>query len=256
MASMQHARMPVAAPSKRMPPPPPCHAPPVMAPQTRGGDDGPGPPPATLQDVLDAVSQHVAPMLASAAQASESQVSTEIKRLEAGMTALHVKIGRVEAALWRFDQGQRGQADNLSKILQETEQRWEQDIKLIKRELHQTILAHNHSADLMADQKSVIDRIRAEIDDQGMPLRLANEALLHQQFERLLRTLEEGQMQEHEVDVLLRRGEILLQRCAALGFPALVAPSLAHGAHAPFNQSMLYYGHSAGYQPGFPNMVV
>merc|ERR1712217_712198 len=115
-----------------------------------------------------------------------------------------------------------GQKDTLSKVLSDVEQRWEQEIKAVKRELHQTILAHNHNADLMADHKTAIDKIRAEIDEQPPMQSTESQQQLHEHLERLTKTLEHNRAQEHDIDALLRRGEVLIQRCSSLGIHAHV----------------------------------
>jgi len=78
-------------------------------------------------------------------------MSTELKKLDAGFMALNQKVNKIEALLSACDPTKRlGHHDIFNKMLAEVEQRWEQDVKAVKRELHQTILAHNHNANLMA----------------------------------------------------------------------------------------------------------
>lgn len=174
------------------------------------------------QEMLTAVSHRVTSMLQGATKASESQVNAEIRRLEAGFAALHSKVVRVEQLLSSQDQSVRWrQQDNLSKVLADVEQRWETEIKAVKRELHQTILAHNHNADLMADHKAAIDKIRAEIDEK--PLIQTSETQqqqLQEQLERLAKTLEHNRVQEQDIDTLLRRGEVLMHRLGSMGVVA------------------------------------
>merc|ERR1719209_2810671 len=51
-------------------------------------------------------------------------------------------------------------AEAVAGLLSKTEQQWGQEIRTLKQELHQTILAHNHNADLIKHHKETIDLIR------------------------------------------------------------------------------------------------
>jgi len=194
---------------------------------------------AEYQDCLDAIGQRVQPMIAAATRASESQVSAELRKLEAGFAQLTAKASRVESLLQALDPSAHAvQKGDLVRILSDVERRWEQEIKAVKRELHQTILAHNHNADLMADHRTAIDKIGAEIDERAsQPSSLSPEAepQLWEQLTRVAQTLERSRSRDQDVDELLRRWEVLTHRLAALGLlqtptqpqpaaPPLVAP--------------------------------
>uniref|UniRef100_A0A7S4T7R9 Uncharacterized protein n=1 Tax=Alexandrium monilatum TaxID=311494 RepID=A0A7S4T7R9_9DINO len=248
---MPQVRMPTGAPTTfpPPPPPPPCHAPPAPGPsQALAGmaalDAAP-----QLQEMLAAVSLTVAPMLKAATRASESQVGAEIRRLEAGFQTLQAKVSRVEVLLGMGDRGSSlGQLDALNKMLAEVGQRWDQEIRSVKRELHQTILAHNHNADVMADHKSAIDRIRAEIGESGPPVQPEKESQLQEQLDRLSHTLGQNRAREQDIDTLVRRSDALMQQFAALGVAHPMAMSTAH-------PSMLAYGPSLQVHPGLASMV-
>jgi len=157
-------------------------------------------------------------------------MSTELKKLDAGFMALNQKVNKIEALLSACDPTKRlGHHDIFNKMLAEVEQRWEQDVKAVKRELHQTILAHNHNANLMADHKTTIDKIRAELSSHGPPLQSEDLHLLHEQLEGVTQTLERSQTQDRDVDTLLRRFDILMQHFGALGItpqpPRVVPPA-------------------------------
>jgi len=196
------------------------------------------------------VNERVTPMLMAATRASESQVSIEIRRLEFAFTALNAKVSKVEALLGMHNRGTHdARKDSLNQAFLEVEQRWEQEIKAVKRELHQTILAHNHNADLMADHKTAIDKIQTEIGNRGPALRPETEVQLQEQLQRLSHTLEHSRGQEQDINALLRRGEVLLQQFGALG----VVPPLAMAAPP---QSMPPYVPSSPYHPGMAPMVL
>merc|ERR1719310_1262698 len=51
-------------------------------------------------------------------------------------------------------------AEAVGQLLSKVEQQWGQEIRTLKQELHQTILAHNHNADLIKHHKDSIDALR------------------------------------------------------------------------------------------------
>ncbi|CAE8624200.1 unnamed protein product, partial [Polarella glacialis] len=51
-------------------------------------------------------------------------------------------------------------AEAVGQLLSKIEQQWGQEIRTLKQELHQTILAHNHNADLIKHHKDTIDALR------------------------------------------------------------------------------------------------
>eukprot|EP00932_Pfiesteria_piscicida_P010924 SRR837773.21958.p1 GENE.SRR837773.21958~~SRR837773.21958.p1 ORF type:complete len:248 (-),score=93.09 SRR837773.21958:105-812(-) len=53
--------------------------------------------------------------------------------------------------------------DSIGKSLAAIEHQWGQEIKTLKEELHQTILAHNHNADLIKIHKESIDDLRTRV---------------------------------------------------------------------------------------------
>lgn len=236
---MPQVRMPLGPPSAWKsggPPPPPQHAPPPVA---------TGLAPQGLEDVLAndavmaAVRERVMPMLAAATRASELQVKTEIQKLEGGFASLTAKAGRVQALL----QERVAQQDTLCHTLFEVERRWDREIQDVKRELHQTILAHNHNADVMADHKTAIDKICTEVEEVGhLQFQSDAEHRFQEQLHRLARTLEDTKARDQEVDALLQRGEALSQRLGAMGTAHSAAvgvalPSRACGQRPPFHAS-------------------
>merc|ERR1719287_196695 len=54
----------------------------------------------------------------------------------------------------------------VAQALAKLEQQWGKELGKLKQELHQTIYAHNHNADLMKHQKDALDSIRNELDTQ------------------------------------------------------------------------------------------
>lgn len=251
-----------------LPPPPPGHAlsstPPAGAAGVAGVDTLLTPELASLSiahEMLAAVSLRVSSMLTTATRASETQVVAEMRKLEAGLSALAAKAGRVEALLsQRSGAGSAlaspdRQQDVLSTLLVEVEQRWDAEIKSVKRELHQTILAHNHNADLMADHKAAIDRIRSDLEtyslSSGIP-GVVTEQECREHLDRLRETLENSQAMEQDIDTLLRRGEALFQRLGQLGLPA---PLPTAPAGLPGGQPTLPACPGLQHLPGLPSSM-
>lgn len=229
-AQTPHAPMPVGPPTvwPASPPPPPSHAPPVVL----QGMDGH----LVANDaVLAAVTDRIMPMLAAATRASEQQVGAEMRKLQSGFAALTAKAGRVQSLLQARDGPDRGpQQDPLYQTLMEVERRWDQEIKAVKRELHQTILAHNHNADVMADHKTAIDKICAEVDEVGH-LQFQGDAVneVQEQLQRIAYTLENSNTQDQDIDALLRRGEALSLRMNTMG----ITHAASVGASVPSHPS-------------------
>jgi len=245
---MPHVRMPTGAPTMwppLPPPPPPCLAPPLASGCAAPTSDTGAQMSAT--EVPVHVSERVSSMIAAATKASESQVSAELKRLNAGFLMLKTKISKVEALLNQQDPSSVWlHQDALSKTLSQVEQNWESEIKAVKRELHQTILAHNHNADVMADHKTAIDQICADLVDPATSVRSDTDSGFHEHLGSITSTIENNIAQEQEIDVLLHRAELLMQRFGALGIA--VAPPL--GCPVPAT----LYGSGVGYFSGFGHL--
>merc|ERR1719361_2713881 len=74
-------------------------------------------------------------------------------------------------------------AEAVGQLLSKIEQQWGQEIRTLKQELHQTILAHNHNADLITRQKDMIDALRDKCDKlQGNNVKTTE---IQAQFSRL-----------------------------------------------------------------------
>jgi len=248
-----------------------------MTPPPRGPPGIVDPDLPTPKDIPVAASlgQRVNSMVAAATMASESQVGAELRRLETAFTALASKASRVEQLLGQRDEATGGSPvlqDTFGQVLADVEQRWEQEIKNVKRELHQTILAHNHNADLMADHKAAIDKIRSDIEVHGPPEKEPSMAKqqqeLRQHLEQITATLESGDVQDQDLEHLLQRGEAIFQRASGLTAaaavnhalpayqqlqPNYVAPGGVPGAGmlSPYAQSMGagYAGHPVAHMP-------
>eukprot|EP00933_Yihiella_yeosuensis_P001377 TRINITY_DN102241_c0_g1_i1.p1 TRINITY_DN102241_c0_g1~~TRINITY_DN102241_c0_g1_i1.p1 ORF type:complete len:336 (+),score=69.05 TRINITY_DN102241_c0_g1_i1:47-1054(+) len=209
------------------------------------------------QEVMVALSEKVHTMLAAATQASEKQVSSEMRRLEIAIAGLAAKASQVETLLNRQALEQEPPPGSsaavtqghFSRVLAEVERRWDEDLKDLKRELHQTILAHNHNADLMADHKAAIDQIKFDIDAvdpaQSQLSAGVHSAELRRHLDQIIEALTQDALQNKDVDALLDRGNALLQRLPSL--------SLAGGGnyegYVPPHEQGPFPGHLPGMFP-------
>ena len=73
---------------------------------------------------------------------------------------MHDKIAEMDAALdLMMDQlgDEAVEQHTVAQALAKVEQQWGRELGKLKQELHQTVFAHNHNADLMKHQKDVVE---------------------------------------------------------------------------------------------------
>merc|ERR1712050_769152 len=88
---------------------------------------------------------------------------------------------------------------------------WGQEIKTLKEELHQTILAHNHNADLIKHHKETLDALQERsLKMSGSQVKSAE---IQQQLQRLDQRLKQQQKQR-KMEPLFERLQIL-ESCVA-----------------------------------------
>jgi len=207
------------------------------------------------QDMLSYFSQRVN----HATGHAELQVVAELRRMESSMNAIADKVRRVEMLLSQKDKAKGGEAvmqDKLERLLTKMEQKREQELHTLKRDLHHTIIVHNHNADLMADHKAAIATIHAAIEEPQEDKPSLAQVHTKQMYEHLAQiavTLEESAQQEIDVNDLLERGEGILQR---VGKTLAVSASMYHhppsmppgpvpgSAMPPYGPPEAYLGHS------------
>merc|ERR1719461_2056883 len=84
-------------------------------------------------------------------------------------------------------------AEAIGRLLSKIEQQWGQEIRTLKQELHQTILAHNHNADLIKHHKDTVDALRERCAKlQGSSGKTSE---IQQQLQRLDARLKQQQKQ-------------------------------------------------------------
>lgn len=173
---------------------------------TAGADDG------TLEkqaEISGTIAAQVTRLLEQARLDTENKVKVELKQIR---DAMGVMDNRLDQLLGQLDgleprAEQPLDAEHIGQLLSQTEQAWGQEIRTLKEELHQTILAHNHNADLIKHHKDTIDSLRdkcTRLHVGGAPMR----AEIQQQLGRLENIMR--QQQTH------RKMEPLFERLANL----------------------------------------
>mmetsp|Transcript_71589 Transcript_71589/g.186206 ORF Transcript_71589/g.186206 Transcript_71589/m.186206 type:complete len:336 (-) Transcript_71589:93-1100(-) len=117
------------------------------------------------REISGTIAAQVARLLEQARVDTENKVKMELKgirdqmmAMDAGLDLLLAQLDGVEpSAAPSLD------ADSVGQVLSNIEQKWGQEIRTLKEELHQTILAHNHNADLIKHHKDSIDDIRNRV---------------------------------------------------------------------------------------------
>jgi len=226
---------------------------------SRGGapaqnDDGALEKQAEISGTIQAQVQR---LLEQARLDTEAKVKVELKQIRDVMvqmdTRLDTLIAQLDSAEPRADPPLDEQ--QIGATLSKIEQTWGHEIRTLKEELHQTILAHNHNADLIKHHKDTIDTLRDRCNRlQASGPRGGPE--MQQQIGRL-EALSRQQQQTHaKISPLFERLTNLEQnvraavtaRSAAWRYPAIppMVPGMRAGLAAGLNPSMLASMGAAG----------
>jgi len=177
---------------------------------TEGADYG-----STQHEISNIIENQVARLIDQARHDTESKVKVELKSIMESMKVmdqrLDVLLGQLEGADAPAAEAALG-AEAVNALLQKVEQQWGQEIRTLKQELHQTILAHNHNADLIKHHGDTIDSLREKCSklNSGCP----RSAEIQQQLQRLDARLKQQQKQR-KMEPLFERLSALEQRLAA-----------------------------------------
>lgn len=192
-----------------LPPPPATEVPPAPAAATSSGAEVQG-------DILQKISEQVKHRLLQARKDSEGKVKAELKVLNDNLTALDARLDQFSQSLDELETSLKPDsldAAQVRKALSAVEQQWGKELGKLKQELHQTIYAHNHNADLMKFQKDSLEQLRADLRERRPPapdqLRHAKNQL--HKFDALLKE----QQRQRQIEPLLVRLAALEQRIAA-----------------------------------------
>jgi hypothetical protein len=148
-----------------------------------------------------AVSSQVEQMISEAQRNSEARVRTEVARIRQDMQTMNERISHLAdklqfstavsgdaadatssgggkealAVLQRLEQQHNRTMGELQTEIQHVAQVQSTSLKTLKHELHQTIQAHNHNADLMKRQKGTVDAIRQQLETFASARLVANQ---------------------------------------------------------------------------------
>lgn len=166
---------------------------------------------ATLQkEISGTIEAQVSRLIEQARHDTESKVKSELKSIRDAMVAMDQQLDGLLAQLDGMQPRQPTEqsldAEAVGSLLSKIEQQWGQEIRTLKQELHQTILAHNHNADLIKHHKDTIDALRDRcVRIQGGSVKTTE---IQQHLQRLDARLKQQQKQ--------RKLEPLFERLTAL----------------------------------------
>jgi hypothetical protein len=172
------------------------------------------------------------------------QMNTAMKVLDRELDQIVAKLDEVEAAA----PTESIDARKVNELLAKIEKQWGFEIQTLKQELHQTILAHNHNADLVKHHKDSIAEMGERLDaPRKMTAKLPDLQRKFKGFEASLKKLQEEQ-KPRKMDTISKRLQDLeakirlyvLPYAAYPDMPSMGMPGLA--------------GMTAGMPPGIPSI--
>eukprot|EP00930_Biecheleria_cincta_P067951 TRINITY_DN5493_c0_g1_i1.p1 TRINITY_DN5493_c0_g1~~TRINITY_DN5493_c0_g1_i1.p1 ORF type:complete len:304 (-),score=72.40 TRINITY_DN5493_c0_g1_i1:42-953(-) len=207
--------MTAAMPPGLAPPPseaPPGLTPPAGPPPSRPAEHAEGAP-DLKQEISEKIGQQVQALLLLAKKESEAKVTTELRHFHSAMQEVDARLDQIIKQLDEVDEGPRPESLEQNSVVQalaKVEQQWGKELCKLKSELHQTIFAHNHNADLMKHQKEALDLIRNEIDMRSAPSHNLD------RMNRARGVLRTAEVWQKSAPTRSKRSEPILQRMTAL----------------------------------------
>lgn len=124
------------------------------------------------QDILKRIGERVTVLLGAAKKDSESKVKAELLALNNIVRDMDTRVDEIVKQLDDIEENpaQAVEPQTVAQALAKLEQQWGKELGKLKQELHQTIYAHNHNADLMKHQKDALDSLRTELDGSQQSL--------------------------------------------------------------------------------------
>lgn len=165
---------------------------------------------ALTGDVASAIGQQVEQMILQAKKDSEARVRHELnvarqqlQQMEAHVNELTERVSRCVRSNGSGapDPSQTVDRVFLSTKIKQLEDKWSNEVKALKQDLHRTILAHNHNSDLMRHHRDALDEARRKLDSQTQP----KAEQVDQQIEKVDRMLRAGQAKQRALDALTER---------------------------------------------------
>lgn len=188
-------------------------------------------------DVASAIGQQVEQMILQAKKDSEARVRHELnvarqqlQQMEAHVNELTERVSRCVRSNGSGapDPSQTVDRVFLSTKIKQLEDKWGNEVKALKQDLHRTILAHNHNSDLMRHHRDALDEARRKLDAQTQP----KAEQVDQQIEKVDRMLRAGQAKQRALDALTERLGALEGQVNEL-LPNPAAMSGAYGGMMP-----------------------
>jgi len=118
---------------------------------------------AELQkEISGTIEAQVQRLIEQARLDTEQKVKQELKVIRDAMVMIDLGLDQLLAQLDGMEPPAEAplDAEEVHQLLSKIEQQWGTEIRTLKQELHQTILAHNHNADLIKLHKDTIDNLR------------------------------------------------------------------------------------------------
>lgn len=178
------------------------------------------------KEISSTIEAQVSRLIEQARVDTESKVKVELGALRKHLMEMDKRLDQLDVTLEGMDPQESAEtaldAEPVGQLLSKVEQQWGQEIRTLKQELHQTILAHNHNADLIKHHKDTIDALRercAKVSGSS-----AKTAEIQQQLNRIDQRLKQQQKQ--------RKLEPLFDRLAALEPRAAAVSSAAQWRRA------------------------
>jgi len=187
------------------------------------------------KEIANTIEVQVARLIEQARHDTETKVKMELKTIRDAMMATDARLDQMLAQLDSIEPTEPPEPPLepaiVGQLLSKIEQRWGQEIRTLKQELHQTILAHNHNADLIKHQKDAIDALRERC------MKLQSNSAKNSQIQQQLQQLD-ARLKTHQKQ---RRLETFFERLAALeqrvalaqgsawrypGMPPMVTPGM------------------------------
>jgi hypothetical protein len=194
------------------------------------------------KEVSGSIQEQVARLIDQARQDTESKVKTELKSIRDVMMPMDNMLDMMLAEITRLENEQQDLpimgAEAVGQHLSKVEQQWGQEIRTLKQELHQTILAHNHNADLIKHHKDTIDALQ----ERCQKLKGGDTGKTSEQLQRKLATLDQHMKQQSKQ----RKLEPLFERLR------LVEERIAKGMHSGWHNysAMSAMTHGMSIPPG------
>lgn len=185
------------------------------------------------------IEAQVARMIEETKKETESKVKIELKQIMEVMTGMNTRLDQLLAQLDGMDQPKAAEppmdAEEVNRLLSKVEQQWGQEIRTLKQELHQTILAHNHNADLIKHHKDTIDSLRENVTRLGPSGHSSTRTAEITEKMKLLDARLKQRRKEPNLERIFERLTFLEQRIAsvmqyrglAMADPASIAGALA-----------------------------